>query len=339
MRPPTPTAEELEHLWADLAGVDAGQAGWQTRRVIAGSCHDCFLAVSFPDRRRLLSVVAEEDPLQGAESRPLTSGVLLVRGTDPASGKSTVDIVLRDAAHSDIFTALVADLLSALADSDAATAAGELLLARLEDWRRLLAAVTPQGMTPEQQRGLFGELTVLADLLLPAAGPRAVLAWTGPDRQLQDFQFTNAAIEVKTVSGNSAQMVRIANERQLDFRVAGQLFLVTLALDARHGGPGQALPVLAGELRQRMHPLGMSAEFEQRLNRAGYLETQAHLYSDRRYTVRECLVHVVGEHFPKITEQDLPGGVSDVSYTVDLNAASAFRTTGQEMIRALDLTT
>lgn len=338
MTAPSPSPADLERLWTGLASVSAGQLGRQTRRVIADSCHDCFLAVSFPDRRRMLSVVTDGELLRGTGSRPLTSGVLLARGTDPTSGRPTLDIVLRDDSHSDIFTALVADLLSALAVSADPGAAGQILLARLEDWRRMLGSVSPQGLAAEQQRGLFGELTVLASILLPVAGARAVLAWTGPDGQLQDFQFPRAAIEVKTASGNSAQVVRIANERQLDYRLAGRLFLVTLALDARRDGPGDTLPDLVANLRQTVRSLAMSAEFEQRLNRCGYLETQAHLYADRRYTVRQRLIHVVAEEFPRITESDLRDGLSDVSYTVDLHAASAFRTTELQMISNLDLT-
>jgi Putative PD-(D/E)XK family member, (DUF4420) len=339
MTPQTPSAQQLEQLWTSLtaAGAGAGELGRRRRRVIADSCHDCFLAVSFPGLHRLLSVVTDGDPPRAPTSRPLTSGVQLVQGTEPTSGRPTMDIVLRDDSHSDIFTALVADLLSLLARSDKPGTSGKLLLARLEDWRRLLATVSTQGLAAEQQRGLFGELSVLRDVLLPEVGSAAILAWTGPDRQLQDFQFPDGAIEVKTASGNSAEIVRIANERQLDSDAAGQLYLITLALDARREGPGLTLPDLVDDLRGEMQPLGMAAEFEQRLNIGGYLETQAHLYSDRSYAVRQRLVHAVTGSFPRITEHDLPDGVSDVSYTLDLHAASAFRTSEPEMIRSLGL--
>jgi hypothetical protein len=339
VNPEPPNVQRLEQLWAALAGAGAGagQLGRQRRRVIAGSRHDCFLAVSFPGRRRLLSVVTGGKQPEGPASRPLTSGVQLVHGTEPFSGRPTIDIVLRDDAHSDIFTALVADLLSSLAVSGKPGTSGDLLLARLEDWRRLLATVSAQGLAAEQQRGLFGELSVLRDLLLPEAGGAAVLAWTGPDRQLQDFQFPEGAIEVKTTSGNRAEIVRITNERQLDYRPAGQLFLVTIALDARREGLGPTLPDLVGDLRSKMRPLGTTAEFEQRLNMWGYLETQAHLYKDWHYTVRLRLVHAVDGSFPRITERDLPDGLSDVSYMLDLHAASSFRTSEPEMIRNLGL--
>lgn len=334
-----PTVQQLEELWTGLAdaGTRVGGPGQQRRRVLGASSHDCFVAVSFPDRHRLLSVVIDRKPPGTPVSRPLTSGMQLLYGIEPTSGRPTMDIVLREDSHSDIFTALVADLLGALAVSSRPGTSADVLLARIEDWRRLLATVSPQGLTAEQQRGLFGELSVLRDVLLPEAGGAAVLAWTGPDRQLQDFQFPGCAVEVKTTSGNSANTVRITSERQLDRRAAGQLFLVTLALDARREGSGSALPDLVEDVRRKIRPLGMAAEFEQRLTMSGYLQSQVHLYANRRYTVRRRLVHAVGEKFPKITEEDLPDGLSDVSYTLDLHAASAFRTSEPEMIRSLGL--
>ena len=332
-----PSTHELDQLWTELAGMGTpGAAGRQTRRVLAGSRYDCFLAVDFPSHRRLLSVVSEDREVNpGPDRRHLTTGVLLERGVEPTSHRPTVDLVLRDEAHSDIYTALVADLLDALADADGSVTSGQLLLTRIEEWQQMLAAVSPQGLSPERQRGLFGELAVLADILLPELGARAVLDWTGPDQHLQDFQFPAGAVEVKTVSGHKAHLVRITSERQLDDRAAGRLFLVTLALDARHAGPGLSLPELVGELRRRTRAKGVSAEFEQRLTRAGYLETQAHLYADSRYAVRQRMVHLVGEGFPKIMERDLPAGLSDVSYTLDLLAASAFRSTEREMTNSL----
>jgi Putative PD-(D/E)XK family member, (DUF4420) len=150
-----PSTQELDALWTDLANASAGESGRQTRRVMAESRHDCFLGVSYPGRHRLLSVVTDVVPPQGSQSRPLTSGIVLAHGTDPLSGRFSMDILLRADSHSEIFTALVADLLRALADSNLSHSSSEVLLARLEDWRRMLAAVTPDGLSSEQQRGLL----------------------------------------------------------------------------------------------------------------------------------------------------------------------------------------
>jgi Putative PD-(D/E)XK family member, (DUF4420) len=334
-----PGVQRLEQLWAELAqaGVGTGEFGRQRRRVIAGSRHDCFLAVSFPDRRRLLSIVTDGEVKKQRANRPLTSGIDLYYGMEPVSNHATIDLALRDTMQSDIFTALVADLLATLVESQSVDTTEKIVLVRLEEWRKLLSSIGTRGLTLEQQRGLFGELSILSDVLIPEIGSAAVLAWTGPDRQLQDFQFRDCAVEVKTAAGNKADIVRISNERQLDYRLAGDLFLVTIALDVRREGPGTTLPDLVEDLREKVRSVDMAADFGQRLTMSGYLDTQSELYAGQRYIVRQRVVHHIGPKFPKILECDLPSGVTDVSYTLDLNAAATFRTSESEMIRSLGL--
>ncbi|MGC5322413.1 PD-(D/E)XK motif protein [Micromonospora arida] len=330
-----PTIGDLELIWRELADHgQSGVSGRQTRRVLPDSRHDCFLGIQFPLARRLLSVSVNEPDLVGAEGRTLTSGILVTQTSATTTGQPTLDLVLRDPQHADIFTALTADLLQTLATNDAPNP-GTTVLSRLEDWRHLLAAAKPEGMSAEQQRGLYGELTVLADTLLPNLGPRAVHAWTGPERHLQDFQFPTLAIEVKTVSATNDEAVRIANERQLDHLGPGQLFLATLALDGRRGGTGQTLPELVARLRANPNLAGAGADFENKLILAGFLDTQSHLYEQVRYRVRRTRTHKVGAGFPRITENDLPDGVSDVSYTVNLMAASAHSVSPLEFLDAL----
>jgi hypothetical protein len=334
-----PSAADVEQVWTELAARSRqGDTGRATRRVLAGTRHDCFLAVEFPGGRRLLSVLAvDEHPLPGPTRQTLTSGIMLHQGNEPDSGRSVVDLLLLNQGHSDIFTALVADMLDALSQSDtgATSTAGEVLTARVGRWQQMLTTVRPEGMPAEAQRGLYGELSVLRDLLLPISGADAVRAWTGPEPALQDFQFPGVAIEVKTASGAHAHLVRISSERQLEDVGATPLYLVTLALDVRRGGSGEPLPHLVADLRTQTAALGVSAELDQRLVRAGYLETQSHLYAERCYSVRRRAFHRVTSGFPRLVESTLPPGVSDVSYTLDLMAASEHQTTEAELTSRL----
>lgn len=332
-----PTAGELEALWTELdtRAADVRTAGRRIRRVLPESPHHCFLGVDLPARQRVFSVVTEDIPAGATNGLPVTAGVMIASGRHPDLGSTTVDLVLRAPSHSDIFTALVADLLVTLS-SGAGNSPGRVLLDRLTEWQRMLASVGPDGLAPESQRGLFGELHTLSHLLLPALGATSVRAWTGPDQDVQDFQFETGCVEVKTVSGHEANKIRVSSERQLDNAGAGRLFLVTLVLDTRRGGRGTSLPELVAHLRRQVSEQGVLGELDQRLVRAGYLDTQSHLYLDRRYALRQRLVHDVRDGFPRITEAYTPAGVSCVSYTLDLLAATSFLTGPTEMTNALD---
>ena len=131
-----------------------------------------------------------------------------------------------------MFNPLASDIA---ATAQAATGPVEAVLAaadRFEHWRQMLQSIAEAGLTPEARRGLFGELTILRDHLLPAMpAADAVRAWTGPAAANQDFQLPDAAIEVKTSSGKEPQTIVISNERELD--------------DTRHS-PAHPRPPVAG---------------------------------------------------------------------------------------------
>ncbi|WP_052441594.1 PD-(D/E)XK motif protein [Streptacidiphilus anmyonensis] len=330
-----PSATDLEELWAELHDTQSGSvsAGRRVRRVLADSPHHCFVGVEYPAARRVFSVVTHDVPANATSGLLVTSGVVVEPGSLPDHG-ATLDLVLRTGAYADIFTALVADLLVRLAQVTAEP--GGVVVNRLSEWQRMLAGISPDGLSREQQRGLFGELHTLSYLFLPTFGPDAVYAWTGPDQQLQDFQFEHGSVEVKTATGHDANRVRISSERQLDDTGPGALFLVTLALDARRGGRGVSLPELVHQVRNQAASLGVAGELEQRLVRAGYLDTQSRLYEDRRYALRRRTVHRVADGFPRVTEQTRPVGVSDVVYTVNLLAAARFLVGYEDMITILE---
>jgi Putative PD-(D/E)XK family member, (DUF4420) len=265
----------------------------------------------------------EQNPFSRAGMH-LTSGIEVSPFTDPA-GRPGLDLALVDASHADIFTALVADLLTSLDSETAVSGSGlSLVVTRIRRWQRLLAGVRPEGLSAQQQRGLFGELHLLRDHVLTAAGHRGIDGWTGPDPACQDFQFPGVAIEVKTTPAGQPGVVHVNGERQLDQQQPGALFLVTYVVDGRRAGPGMSLPDLVDDLRARCTTHGVLDDLDNKLTTAGYLTTQAHLYEEPRYTVTRTHVHRVGDTFPRIVPATLPTGVSGVTYTLDLHAAGQF---------------
>ena len=278
----------------------------------------------------MLSVlIAHGHTAPGRPRETLTSGIELRRNHQHGTGDVSLDLVLLDEAHADIFAALVVDLLDDLERTDAArpgaVPADVTLTRRLRRWQHLLASVSPAGLSPEGQRGLFGELTVLSDPLIDELGADAVTAWTGPDGTPQDFQTDAVAIEVKTTAGNRTELVRINGERQLDAPSGVELVLAALALDARRGGGGETLPELVERVTLRAAQLGSAAELQHRLAHAGYLSTQAHLYADIRYQLRRRALFRVRHGFPRLIPSDLGPGLSDLSYVIDLGTASEHR--------------
>jgi hypothetical protein len=226
----------------------------------------------------------------------------------------------------------MATTAQAAASVDDALAAA---LERFDQWRHLLQSIAETGLGREGRRGLYGELVVLRDHVLPASGPTAaVAAWTGPTRTSQDFQLPHAAVEVKTGSGGSPQTVVIADERQLDDTGVGQLLLAHVSVDERKGGTGESLNAAVAAVAGALGSADRAGLYDL-LVRVGYLSEHRHLYDEPRYTVRGVRFWRVAGDFPRITGADLRPGVGDCRYRISTVGLDRHRVPADEVRRIL----
>ena len=80
---------------------------------------------------------------------------------------------------------------------------------RIKSWANFLKP-SRHGLTHSEFVGLFGELYVLAEFIMPdIPAEDAVRSWIGPDDKKQDFTFNHAAIEVKTTVSGDKQTVEL----------------------------------------------------------------------------------------------------------------------------------
>lgn len=316
---------EREQLWVELEAAVPG-VGHVKRRVHPESNRDIFLGVEQPAGSRMMLMPIGEDAVRGFEELPETK-CLELRLERPGDDDADVNLklVLTDSSFADVFDALVDDVSDSVAASGSEAVAATVFVERLHHWQRFLTRVGPQGLTPEQQRGLYGELTFLDKVLVPiVGGARAVDMWTGPAGTNQDFQAPKCAVEVKTSMTAQAQNLRIASERQLDGTGVAQLFLYHLSLDVRQQGQGESLGDLVDQVRTRLGSSSHALErFESLLLEAGYARHLAHLYANK-YSARDSTLFAVDEGFPRLVEADLPDGVGNVRYSVAVSACAAF---------------
>ena len=181
-------------------------------------------------------------------------------------------------------------------------------------------------MGPEARLGLFGELTVLKELLIPSVGmDKAVKYWTGPHALPQDFMGEACAFEVKTTRGAMPQRLKISSERQLDTRTLNRLYLVVLLVEERPA-QGLTLPQMVDGLRQALSGSpSASAAFEEALLLVGYRDEHAPNYTGELYVLREVAYFHVKEGFPRITESMIPPGLGKVSYEIEVGACEPFK--------------
>lgn len=308
----------LADIWAELERVTPpGGEGRVKRRIEPEAICNLFVAVAKPSNVRMILMPVAERSLKAIDTLPTGSGVeaRIVRA-DVGGDEAALELVLTDPNCADIFTALATDIARAVASAGDEQAGVTVLIERLRRWQRFLEEAGPTGLGPEAQRGLYAELWLIRNHLMPALGPVAsVLGWTGPARTAHDFELGPAAIEVKSTIAKQHQTLRIVSERQLDDTGLEALFLFHLSLDA-HRDTGERLPELVDELRGLVASTPAGSAYDDKLIEAGYLDAQRALYLNPGYAVREENFFFVARDFPRILERDLRSGVGDVHYSV-----------------------
>ena len=251
-----------------------------------------------------------------------------LRNGDTA-GQQRLVLTLARHADSDLFLGLCETLIGSLKDiADPATALA-VALAHLKRWKIFLAGRNARLLSPEEVRGLFGELHVLRTLyqnkntLSQAA---AVDAWCGPDDSHQDFIFDNRAIEVKSLSGRERSTVRISSEDQLESLV-DELFLLTQRLsdkpDAQHA---LSLNGIVALIESELTDAGVIEQFADKLASMSYAPIAE--YDVPRFVVSDLQGYRVTDTFPRLIRSKLPQGVAKVSYDIRLETIAQYKCDG-----------
>jgi hypothetical protein len=58
--------------------------------------------------------------------------------------------------------------------------------------------------------------------------------------------------------------------------------------------------------------------------KTGYLDIHADHYNHTTYTIRSTKYYNIIAGFPRLLEEDIPGGINDVRFSVDITACSRF---------------
>ena len=201
------------------------------------------------------------------------------------------------------------------------------LLNRLERWRSLFDKASLSGLSPDEQRGLYGELFFMRRWI-DASGnlQRCIKAWLGPEKQIRDFQINDWGLEVKTTHGKNHQKIHISSERQLDTTTLSSLFLFHLSLEDQQKN-GETLNHIVDDLMNRLlKDVTALRDFKTKLILAGYYKHHSTQYEANGYQIRNQSYYNVKDDFPRIEEADIRRGVGDVKYSIILSECTAYAT-------------
>ena len=234
-----------------------------------------------------------------------------------------LNIYLLDNDLKDIFSLFIQNILEDITESVTENEAVTKTLNVISKWKKLFDKINFNGLSIEHQKGLIGELLFINYLLDHRKSSSTILnSWTGPDFEDKDFVFGGIGIEIKLTSSKYPK-IKITNEGQLDAQNLTELFLILYtAEDVKENG--FTLNSLIELTQQKLLPnIDVLKFFNERLMLLGYLEEQKEHYN-KMYSLKKTFSYSVSQEFPKIIKSQLPIGVYNTSYFIELSAVENF---------------
>ena len=241
-----------------------------------------------------------------------------------------LNIYLLDNDLKDIFSLFIQNILEDIAESVTENEAVTKTLNVISKWKKLFAKINFNGLSIEQQKGLIGESLFINHLLDHQKSSSTILnGWTGPDFEDKDFVFGATGIEIKLTSSKYPKL-KITNEGQLDAQNLNELFLILYTVeDVKENG--FTLNSLIDQIQEKLSAnIDELKFFNERLMLLGYFEDDKEHYN-KMYSLKKIYTYSVSEEFPKIIKSQLPIGVYNTSYFIELSAVENFSVEMEEI--------
>jgi hypothetical protein len=231
-----------------------------------------------------------------------------------------IPIMLADEDAVDIFAVFAADLASVISGADKLEVRMRLLMDKIALWKRFFRK-NNSPLSEEEVRGLIGEIEVAAMMIGAYGVDMALDMWRGPAGELHDFRHDAFRVEVKTWLNESAPRIFISDPAQVVIDSGWPVFIAAVQL-AKDRTAGFTISERITKLMEAMtgtqrDVLGVL------LAEVGYLPVHAELYH-KRYSVTESVFYKIGDGFPLINPLALPGGITNLKYSLELGALFPF---------------
>jgi hypothetical protein len=324
---------KIKQIWDDLANDKSLTNGLLFRRYSGAVKPDVFVALQHPEKFLCVYVaISKTSEVNISNFSNLQEIQVDLFASPNEADKSILIFKLLNFEHKDIFSVLCEDLIASISEETNEKRIIREVFNRFEKWKSLFSKIGLQGLNPEEQRGLFGELYFLRKFLKLNSDFLAVInTWAGTEKQIRDFQSGCWAVEVKTTYGNNHQKVHISSERQLDITNLEDLFLYHISLEQQQNS-GETLNDIVDSVIEilRTEIIALN-KFKGKIYEVGYFDLHRNLYESIGYHIRQDVFYKVENDFPRIEENDLRIGVGDVKYSIILSQCESFSISESEV--------
>ncbi len=328
---------KIDTIWEELENDRSFYNGLLIKRLSGKVKPEVYVALKAPERLRCIAVRMQMITGMDVVSKINIREIKIETYTESNNkDRHYLLVLLLNPEHRDIFSTLSEDLINTVENTIDEVVLIRQLLFRLEKWQMLFDRISKQGLSKSAQIGLYGELYFLYNLLAHTNNAEYCIdAWKGPEMAVQDFQFADYAVEVKTTHGKNHQKIHITSERQLDTAIVPHIYIYHVSLDIR-SDLGESLNQIVDRLKEclEQNPFASNA-FRLKLLEAGYFDIHAHFYEESGYSIRQVNLYKVTDDFPKITESSVPYGVGDVHYTIIAGNEESWSISAEELFEKI----
>lgn len=318
---------KINQIWEKLANDKSLTSGLLFRRYSGTIKPDVYISMQYPEKFLCIYIAINKKSEVNISNFSKLQEIQVDLFSSPNEiNKNILIFKLLNFEHRDIFAVLCEDLIESIADETNEKKIILEVLNRFEKWKSLFNKLSLNGLTPEEQRGLFGELYFLRKFLLSYNDYLSVInSWTGTEKQIRDFQSSSWAVEVKSTKGNNHQKIQISSERQLDTTNLEDLFLYHISLEQQQNS-GESLNDIIDSIVVivRTDTIALN-KFKTKIFEAGYFDLQRNLYNSTGYHIRQDIFYKVENDFPRIEENDIRTGVGDVKYSIIISQCTSFQ--------------
>ncbi len=309
--------DEIKLAWNSIK-TPQGTSGWTTVAVLPSSPGRIRAGRNFPDQCEAVLVGFPASVILRNEKLPEGLGFHVNRVNSEQDGLVWLALTRSPNGNLELFTAMVSDVLQAILATGTGDHSRELraFLGRIRAWQEFMRkGAVP--LSPENEVGLMGELTLLEKMLEVGMSPEAAIrTWSGPLDGLRDFELGFGAIEVKTTVATAGLVAKIGSLEQLDDTNCKPIFLGAVKYALTESG--QTLPEKISAIRAQLEsdPITLF-EFDDRVLAAGYTPAHSPQYN-RRFTLREIAILEINENFPRLMHGNVTPGVISARYEINL---------------------
>ncbi|MEK4458143.1 PD-(D/E)XK motif protein [Paenibacillus sp. FSL R10-2748] len=285
-----------------------------------------IFAVKKSDGKHILFLQCTPEDVTKGNKYPAWKGISIdFTGFDNVGMEGNyVRIEQNEESDDEVYFAVVDDLCSCLLGIERSHLRKELSSA-LERWSRFFSFRGSIKLSQEEQIGLYGELWMIRSMLQNDIGMQTIGFWKGPYQNVFDFSLQNMGVEIKTTASKMPYKVYISNEVQLSDRLAGGTLVLGFIAVQPNDSSGETLRDVIKSIEEYINKdEAVYGLFRDKIFGSGLGNPYIDSYTTK-YIVKEYAFFNVQEGFPRILSEDMPIGLGDISYSLDIGACFDYK--------------